>query len=345
MEIERKSNNFDFLRLLFSLIVAMVHCAKLSEVDFLSGISQYLSSEVAVDSFFIISGFLIFMSYDSSKSLSNYASKRLRRIFPGYISVIVLCSILLYAISSKSFFEYANIKLLKYILFNVLTLNFMHPTLPGVFEGNSIQAVNGVLWTIKIEVAFYITVPPVSFLIFKLNKALVLSIAYLLSILYSFVMFWLYYQSGEDIYIKLERQLPGQLAFFISGAAVYYFYNGFYKNRVFLLTLSLVVMGFHQYFFDLYFLYPASLAIIILYIATAFKYLGDFGQCGDLSFGIYIWHFPILQVLVFYNMFVNPVLGIGLFLTAVIFISYLSWHLIEKRYLSKSSYYISKNRV
>ena len=38
-------------------------------------------------------------------------------------------------------------------------LNFAHPNLPAVFANNSMQAVNGALWTLKIEVLFYISVP------------------------------------------------------------------------------------------------------------------------------------------------------------------------------------------
>ena len=340
MEINRKSNNFDLLRLLFALVVAIAHCATLSKVDFLSGIGKYLSSKVAIDSFFIISGFLIFMSYDSSKSLSSYINKRLRRIFPGYIAVILICAVFMYFISSKTFFEYANFELFKYISFNTLTLNFLQPSLPGVFEDNQIQAINGALWTIKIEVMFYITVPLIAFFVSKSNKVAVLSIIYLLSVLYSYVMLWLYSNSGIEMYIKLERQLPGQLAYFISGASIYYFYDLFYKSRLLLLGLSILITYLHKCFFDIHLFYPMSLAIIILYFANFFKYLGNFGKFGDLSFGIYIWHFPVLQILVFYNLFVNPELGIGLFFTTMFIVSILSWHLIEKRYLYKSSHYI-----
>jgi peptidoglycan/LPS O-acetylase OafA/YrhL len=160
MEINRKTNNFDMLRLLFAFIVVVVHLSTLSHIELLSGVQIYLNSRVAVDSFFVISGFLIFMSYESSKSIVSYASKRLRRIFPGYIAVILFCSIFLYFSSSKSeFLNYFNLEFFKYIFFNILTLNFLQPTLPGVFENNQLQAVNGALWTIKIEVMFYITVP------------------------------------------------------------------------------------------------------------------------------------------------------------------------------------------
>jgi len=202
--IDRNSNNFDFLRLLFSVTVAIVHTKNLSGVETIPNISQYLSSEIAVDSFFVISGFLIFMSYESSQSIKSYLNKRIRRIFPGYISVIFLCSIFLYSISSKTFLEYFNVDFLEYVLFNSLTLNFLHPSLPGVFDNNSSHAVNGALWTIKVEIMFYIAVPFIAIFISKLKsyKLVVLSGIYILSIIYSFLMNWLYYNYDLDVFLN-----------------------------------------------------------------------------------------------------------------------------------------------
>lgn len=341
MEINRKTNNFDLLRLLFAIIVAVFHLSELSKIELLSGIKTYLSPGVAIDSFFVISGFLIFMSYESSKSLENYASKRLRRIFPGYITVILFCSVFFYFISSKpDFVSYFNIELLKYIFFNVLTLNFLHPSLPGVFENHQFPVVNGALWTIKIEVMFYIAVPLIVYIISKSNKLVVIASIYIISILYSYVMVYLNLNLGSEIFLKLERQLPGQLAFFISGVAIYYYYEDFHNYRFKLLAMSVLVLLINSYVTQVYLLYPASLAIIVLYFATIFKYLGNFGKYGDLSFGVYIWHFPIIQILLTYNLFLNQVAGLGMFITCTLIASYLSWHLIEKRYLYKSSHYV-----
>ena len=341
MEINRKTNNFDLLRLLLAALVAVAHLSELSKIELLSGIKTYLSSGVAVDSFFVISGFLIFLSYESSGSLANYTSKRLRRIFPGYIAVIVLCSVLFYFVSSEpDFVSYFNMEFLKYIFYNILTLNFLHPALPGVFQNHQFPVVNGALWTIKIEVMFYIAVPLIVYIISKFNKLFVLVSVYIVSILYSYGMLYLNIKSGAEIFLKLERQLPGQLAFFISGATIYYYYEYFYNNRFKLLTMSIVALLLNSYVAQLYMFYPASLAIVVLYFAAIFKYLGNFGNFGDLSFGVYIWHFPIIQVLLTYNLFLDQVTGLVMFIICTLIASYISWHLFEKRYLYKSSHYV-----
>ena len=70
--INKKNNNFDLLRLLLATIVAIVHTGQLSGNIHINTISQHFDSGLAVDSFFIVSGFLIFMSYESSSSVYTY---------------------------------------------------------------------------------------------------------------------------------------------------------------------------------------------------------------------------------------------------------------------------------
>ena len=62
-------NNFDLLRFLFATVVFFVHSSVLSGFEELSFITPILSSDIAVKAFFVISGFLIFMSYERSSSL------------------------------------------------------------------------------------------------------------------------------------------------------------------------------------------------------------------------------------------------------------------------------------
>lgn len=149
-----KYNNFDLLRFIFAFMVFLVHSHVLSNEKDLTILSVIFSSEIAVKSFFVVSGFLIFMSYENSSNIRSYLNKRFRRIYPAYFVTIVLCVCLGAFISSFSLQDYFSLKLLKYLICNLFFLNFIQPNLPGLFESNTLQAVNGALWTLKSKCFF-----------------------------------------------------------------------------------------------------------------------------------------------------------------------------------------------
>jgi peptidoglycan/LPS O-acetylase OafA/YrhL len=213
-----KKNNFDLIRLLFSGTVLLVHAYQLSGFQQLEVITRILSSAMAVKSFFVVSGFLIFMSFERTESISSYAKKRIRRIFPAYFTVVMLCALGLIIISSKDIGDYFSLAWLKYVFANLAFLNFLQPTLPGVFNSNNLTAVNGALWTLKIEVMFYLTVPVFVFLFRKLGYFPVLVSSYLLSIAYFEFFSEVAERTGSVFYEQLARQLPGQLSYFMAGA-------------------------------------------------------------------------------------------------------------------------------
>lgn len=185
------TNNFDLLRLLFAGTVCLVHAYKLSGYQQLAWIEKTLSSAVAVKAFFVVSGFLIFMSFERSSSVVSYAKKRFRRIYPAYFTVVIICAIGLISISSKGLPDYFSPAWIKYVLANLSFLNFLHPTLPGVFDTNRLQAVNGALWTLKIEVMFYLSVPLFSLLFRRFGNLLIIAIVYIGSTAYAILFSWL----------------------------------------------------------------------------------------------------------------------------------------------------------
>jgi len=87
------------------------------------------------------------MSFENSRSVGEYLSKRLRLIYPGYATVIVLCALLGSLISRLPIREYFSYEWIKYLFSNLILLNFLHPSLPGVFENNPLNLVNASLWT------------------------------------------------------------------------------------------------------------------------------------------------------------------------------------------------------
>ncbi len=339
----RSQNNFDLLRFTFAFVVFLVHAYILSGAEPLSVLSKYLSSEIAVKSFFVVSGFLIFMSYENSRNALSYFVKRARRIYPAYLFIILFCTASGAFLSSFALKDYFSLQLLKYIAANLFFLNFLHPDLPGLFEGNSLQAVNGALWTLKIEVAFYLIVPLAVMTFRKYGRLPVLIALYISSVIYSMGMDGLAVKTGQGFYLELQRQLPGQIAFFLAGAAGYYYLHYLTRYAKWLVPMAAAAFVF-QSWLPWVAIQPIALAILVVCFACVLPSFGNFDKYGDFSYGIYIVHFPILQLMISYGLFrVSPwnmliVAGV-LVLTA----AFLLWHLVEKPFLRKSSHYISAN--
>ena len=337
-------NNFDLLRLLFAGTVCLVHTYELSGFQQLRWIRGLLSSEVAIKSFFVVSGFLIFMSYEKSESISSYTKKRFRRIYPAYCTIILFCAFGLLAVSSKSVIEYFSSVWLKYTIANLTFMNFLQLTLPGVFESNRLPFVNGALWTLKIEVMFYAAVPIFVFLFRRLGGFKVIVTIYLLSVGYSELLTKIAENNDSSLYMELSRQLPGQLSYFMAGAFLFYYLSVFERYIIFFLTGAVMALSI-DYIFQLPLLEPFALAVIVVFFGL-FLYLGNFGKYGDFSYGIYIIHFPVIQLLLHSGWFQHKP---WLFLSTVMMITITGaiamWHIVEKRFLLRNSHYIMATKV
>lgn len=333
-------NNFDLLRLLFAAMVCLVHSYELSRIGELKWLAETFSSDLAVKAFFVVSGFLIFMSHERSSSLGSYASKRLRRIYPAYFTVIMLSALGLVLVSDLAPADYFSMAWVRYVAANLAFLNFLQPTLPGVFEANRLAAVNGALWTLKIEVMFYLSVPILAWLFSRFARLPAMLLVYCASIAYAAALTAFAEQTGRELFHELARQLPGQLSYFIGGGLLYYYLPVFDRYRLRFLVLAaacLVADGF----LPLGWIEPLALAVLVVFCGL-YAYLGNFGKYGDFSYGLYILHFPVIQLYAQTDWLrANPYL----FLAAVVLSSLLGavllWHGIEKRFLFRSSHYVS----
>ena len=332
-------NNFDLLRLLFAGTVLLVHSYELSGFQQLGIIASILSSAVAVKAFFVVSGFLIFMSFERSETIASYAKKRIRRIYPAYFTVVMLCAISLIAVSSKNIGDYFSFSWVKYIFANLTFLNFLQPTLPGVFDSNKLAAVNGALRTLKIEAMFYLSVPLFVFLFRKFTHFPILILAYGSSVAYAGFLAVVAERTGSGVYVELGRQLPGQLSYFMAGAFLYYFLPLFERQIGYFRVAAILTLAANMYF-PLPILEPFALATVVVYFGL-FLYVGNFGKYGDFSYGMYILHFPVIQLLLYSGWFRESP---WYFLMAVVLITTSGaialWHLVEKRFLFRKSHYV-----
>lgn len=332
-------NNFDLLRLVLAFSVCLAHLGEVSGTPAFHPLEWYFYSGVAVDCFFVVSGFLIFRSYQRSSSLLSYFNKRVRRIYPAYMTVVLLAAFLLPFLVSTATDLFFSAEWYRYLFTNLAFLNFLQPDLPGVFSANPLQVINPPLWTIKVEVLFYLSVPLLFLLLNTRKRGLWLCLFYMASAAYSLILLRMHQNSGLDIYLRFEKQLPGQLAYFLGGGGIYLYFSFFRKHSLKILApalLFLVLQGG-----DIApFLYPLALAITVIFCATGLPYLGNWGRYGDISYGVYIYHFPIIQLFTAFDLFRgHPWQTFPFLILAILLASFCSYHLIERPFLRKSSHY------
>ena len=152
MNLLKLDNNFDILRLVLAILVFFAHWNILTSQE-LSNPLFHLSG-YAVDMFFIVSGFLIFWSFDADQNKKHFYIKRFFRIFPLYAFLILLQTLFFIGFSDGSFMQ-----IVKYFLSNIVFLNFLSPSVDTTLNTLVVHAINGSLWTLKNEVSFYVLVP------------------------------------------------------------------------------------------------------------------------------------------------------------------------------------------
>jgi len=327
-------NNFDFLRIVFVLTIVISHFVELFLIESFQPYMVYVNGRLALDGFFIISGFLIAKSYENSTSIKNYISRRLRRLLPAYITVIFLSVFLLFFISSKSATDYfLNGQFWRYLFANLTFQNYFEPCLPGVFESQNICAVNGALWTIKIEEAFYLSLP----IFYWLFKKKYMSFNLLIAITYVSSIVYFNYFMAQDNY-RIAKQLPGAFAFFAVGILFYRNFDFLFKWKHHIIIPSLLLFILEQYVVGTQILKPIAYGFMVFYLAYNIKFLNNFGKYGDFTYGIYIYHFPVIQVFVYLEFFkiYSPLLMFVFTIILVLLLAILSWNYIELPFLPPS---------
>jgi peptidoglycan/LPS O-acetylase OafA/YrhL len=89
------------------------------------------------------------------------------------------------------------------------------------------------------------------------------------------------------------------------------------------------------------FIDPFAYASIVIFLSTAAYRSLNLGKYGDISYGIYLYHFPVIQLLIYVGVFkINVWIGLVATFLITLALALLSWHLIEKRLLKRTSHYV-----
>ncbi len=332
-------NNLDCLRLILASIVVFFHIYALTNIDTFSVFDKYLSRHFAIKSFFVISGLLIYWSYSRSSSIGSYFEKRFRRIYPAYFTVIVVSAVAFFALSSLPAKQYFGIGFWQYLGANLLFLNFLAPSLPGVFMSNANTALNGALWTLKIEVAFYLFVPIMHYSCRKLGTKATLISIFGLSCLWKYGFMGLAkMDNSREIYTKMQVEFPAQLVYFTAGVLLLLYYDKlkYHFRSISIITICVFAVD--------HWLVGGVLDVIwvsgFVFVFGFGRYFGNFSKFGDFSYSVYIVHWPILQTLISVHLpRLAPMFFLTIALLSIFMASVLIWNLVESRFLGGSSHY------
>jgi len=332
-----KVNNFDFLRLLFAAFVIISHSypiAGSTESEWLFEITngQTSFSIIGVKGFFSISGYLIFQSLERSKGLLDYYWKRILRLFPA-LFVVLLITVLLAPIVYTSNTPYLFNKTVWTYIPNNMWMYTMQFGIAGVFENNPFpSAINGSLWTIPYEFTLYLILSLFIFLrkFVELKKIILLSLFIFLVIANIFF----FEQLGHYYSFVASGDLIDLGVFFIAGCVLASMNIETLSHKNLILTVSMILIIISlvtkQFVYTKYFLLPLC-TIVGGILSTPF--INKIGSAiGDLSYGIYIYSFPVQQTLMYYFKLSPLELMLPTFFIASTF-AYFSWHFVEKRAL------------
>ena len=323
------SNNFDILRLILAVLVFFAHWNILTSQD-ISNQLFHLSG-YAVHMFFIVSGFLIFWSFDADQNKKHFYIKRFFRIFPLYAFLIILQTLFFIGFSDGSTFE-----VIKYFIANIFFLNFLAPSVGSTLSSLEVNAINGSLWTLKNEVVFYLIVP-LLFMFYKKWGGYILLILYSLSVVYMFAVDYL----GIE---KLLVQFPAQVRLFMVGILLYILFDKFNKNNIYLLAIvSLILLIFlkDNTYFN-YILYPFCIGFMMIFLVYFVK---NIKVNFDFSYSLYILHFPVIQLALYFEINpTNPIISFVVLFAVILVLSYFSEKYIEKRFIKIGREIVKKDK-
>ncbi len=305
-------NNFTPLRLLLALMVVMAHYKWLvGGGDYEKFVFPFAYGGFAVQGFFVVSGYLIMGSFDRDPNLYRFYMRRFFRIYPLYL-MVVAAQTLAMAILVAGGAEAHGGELLQYFVANASFANFLKPDVGGVLAGLANHGLNASLWTLKIEVAFYALLPALWYLTRRWGLGS-LAILFIASTAYFQVL-------ARTGHYDIAKQLPGQLQYFALGMAAFMLRD---KIRLdgraacaAMLALGIAISGLIARHWDFPVVYPLLVGAFVVVTALA---VPPVRLRTDISFGVYLFHAPVIQLSLLLGLYRGD--GIGLALTLAIVVS------------------------
>ena len=334
------NNNFNLIRLIAAFQVLIVHALHHFEVE--SSVMYAAKAFPGVPAFFFISGYLIFYSYHRTRErgLRAFFRNRALRIYPALLACIAVSTFVVFLTGYFATKDIAVHDFFAWIAAQSTILQFYNPEF---MRDYGVGVLNGALWTISVELQFYL-LTPILYFIFSRSIGLAILIAGASLLL--------------NVYIRMNPQWDGLFASLVYVSFtpwIYMFILGAFTAASGAIR-ELVAKCRLRYLFPAYIasmvfvgpyetnasnaINPVSfvlLCLIVLRIAEANipipERINTFIRKNDLSYAIYLYHMPTINLLLFVGVF-GVLTNVFAVVAAAFMFAAASWYLIEKPALS-----------
>ncbi len=333
---EGRDNNFDFLRFVLAVFVLFYHCYPIlyglnaPRHGWVERVADVCGG-VAVPFFFVISGFLVTRSWLADPRPRDFLQKRVLRIYPGFLAASLFCALVVGPLGAADpaayWHDFQPVKFARWALVLV------GPYIPPIFVSLPMSTgVNGSFWTLRYEGYCYLLVLALGLAgLFRRRGALLVVFLVLYALRAAQTL------TGRVFFPDREMHLFGNISSWSS--LILYFLAGMlfflYRDRVpysrllFLACLgALVLCALGHWEVGL----PVCGSYLLLCLAFSRRLpFSRFARWGDFSYGLYLYAFPIQQLLVLYygRQLTIPTLFLSAFLLTLC-AAVLSWYAVER---------------
>ncbi|KTC85385.1 MULTISPECIES: acyltransferase family protein [Legionella] len=321
-----RNNSFDLIRHFAALLVLFSHHFALSNLAEPTFLHWDTFGFVAVVIFFAISGYFMPASFTNSGNFAVFMAKRCRRIFPGLmvcslIMVYLIGSIFTSSPTSNYLFSLSTLKT------SIMYSSFMAKPIPGVFSDFLCKdVINGSLWTLPVEFASYIIIGVVLSYINSWKSILPL-------LLSCIVITMILTKTGKNYgFYSIPLNYLALFGIAFSGGALMSMTKDYwYANRIYLAIAAIVLLTVLQRRPEMQVLGTLSLAALTIIVGISFQEKWINGKF-DISYGIYIYAFPIQQLVI--NLITSSFwLSMVIATLFTLLVAYLSYRFVEKPFL------------
>lgn len=324
--LSMRRDNFLLLRIVAALAVIYGHSFALTKPDGSQDVFIRLgwpmySGDIAVAMFFVISGFMVSGSFLARGDVIDFAKARLLRIVPAFAAVLGASAFVIGPLATQSSTgEYLRSpEVAAYVWKNLRFSSDMAWQLPGVFKDHVRDAVNGSIWTLPAEMRMYLLAAALG--VFGLLGRRWLATASLA------LLAWLGIAHPE--FIPLHQDWFRLAGYFLLGILVQ-----LHKDELRIGHAAMAMLAMLVYLSMRTQSAPYLFALALAYFCFWFAYRTPawtrLERWGDPSYGIYLWGWPVQQLVVsafpdarpWHNFLMAAAVAVGL--------GYLSWWSLER---------------